>query len=73
MQIDFICSSAKPQLHNTVNCKLYDENSWYASTVISHVPLKYERCELERISLRCEMKQELFQKLYLISNLGNLY
>lgn len=72
MQMDFICSSEKPQLHSTINCKLYDENSWYASTVISHVPLKYKRCKLERISLRCEMKQEIFQKLCLISNLGNL-
>lgn len=30
-------------------------------------------CKLERITLRCEMKQEIFQKLCFISNLGNLY
>lgn len=73
MQMDFICSSEKPQLNNTINCKLYDENSWYSSTVISHVPLKQKRCKLERITLRCEMKREIFQKLCFISNLGNLY
>lgn len=30
-------------------------------------------CKLERFTLRCEMKQEIFQKLCFISNLGNLY
>lgn len=61
--MDFICSSEKPHLYNTINCKLYDENSWYTSTVNSDVPLKYKRCKLEHISLRYEMKQEIFQKL----------
>lgn len=71
--MDFISMSEKPQLHSAINCKLCDENSWYASTVISHVPLKYKMYKLECISLRCEMKQEIFQKICLISYSGNLY
>lgn len=60
MQMHFICSSEKPQLHNTINCKLYDENSCYASAVTSHLPLKYKRYKLERISFRREIHFKSF-------------
>lgn len=72
MQMNFICSSEKPLLHNTINCKLYDEKSWYASAVISHLPLKYKRCKRESMRLVCEMKQ-IFQKRCLISSLGKFW
>lgn len=72
MQMNFICSSEKPLLHNTINCKLYDEKSWYASAVISHLPLKYKRCKWEPMRLVCEMKQ-IFQKRCLISSLGKFW
>lgn len=72
MQMNFICSSEKPLLHNTINCKLFDEKSWTASAVISHLPLKYKRCKWEHTRLVHEMKQ-IFQKLFFISSLDEFW